>query len=133
MKRTTVKCPYCGAQAFLRPASVVHKERAKEGQFLYVCSRYPHCDAYVGTHARTHLPMGTLANGELRHKRIEAHRAFNLLWQSGMMEKWQAYKWMQAKFSLRSDQAHIALFSAYMCDQLIDACSFVTFPKACAA
>ena len=30
---------------------------------------------------------------------------------------------MQAKLGIRSDYAHIAKFSYYMCDQLIAACS----------
>lgn len=122
MKRIRVKCPYCGAQAVLRPACAVHGKRAKPGQYLYVCARYPICDAYVGAHAKSLLPMGTLANGDLRHKRILAHKAFDQFQALGRMEKWQAYKWLQAKFSLRIDQAHIAKFSEYMCDQLIAAC-----------
>ena len=69
--------------------------------------------------------MGTLANGDLRHKRIEAHKAFDWIWRSGLMTKWQAYKWMQGKFGLNESQAHIAKFSEYMCDQLIAACNQV--------
>lgn len=34
MKRINIKCPYCGAQALLRPASVVH-ERAVPGEEVY--------------------------------------------------------------------------------------------------
>ena len=37
----------------------------------------------------------------------------------------QAYRWMQGKFALNEDQAHIAKFSEYMCDQLIAACNQV--------
>lgn len=123
MKRTKIRCPYCGAQAALRPSSVVYHEKARPGEYLYVCDRYPRCDSYVGAHKHSLLPMGTLANAGLRSKRIQAHRAFNRLWEDGPMEKWQAYQWMQAKFSLRSDQAHIAMFSEYMCDQLIAVCN----------
>lgn len=120
MKKNIVKC-HCGAHAMLRPASVVHGDKAK-GEYLYVCSRYPACDSYVGVHEKTRKPLGTLANRELRGKRIQAHRVFNQLWMSGMMKKWQAYKWMQAKLGLNSDQAHIAKFSEYMCDELISLC-----------
>ena len=121
LKKKTTKCPYCGAQAVLRPATVVHGESAWE-EYLYVCPRYPTCDAYVGVHKQTMQPKGTLANGNLRHKRIQAHKAFNQFWTSGLMNKWQAYKWMQAKFGLNSDQAHIGKFSEFMCDELISAC-----------
>jgi hypothetical protein len=67
--------------------------------------------------------MGSLADADLRHKRIEAHKAFNWLWESGLMTKAQAYKWMQAKLGIRSEHAHIAKFSYYMCDQLIQICN----------
>lgn len=120
LKKNIVKC-HCGARATLRPASAVHGDRALI-EHLFVCSRYPKCDSYVGVHRNTLKPMGTLANSELRIKRIAAHKAFNTLWESGLMKKWQAYKWMAAKFALNSKQAHIAMFSEYMCDELISTC-----------
>jgi hypothetical protein len=120
MKKNIVKC-HCGARAVKRPAPVVHGERAK-AEYLYICSRYPACDSYVGVHKKSLKPMGTPAGRELRAKRIEAHKVFNLLWESGLMQKWQAYKWMEAKFGLNSRQAHIAKFSEYMCGELIAAC-----------
>ena len=49
MKRINIKCPYCGSQAHLRPASVVHKNAAP-GEKVYVCARFPACDAYVSAH-----------------------------------------------------------------------------------
>ena len=125
MKRKTVYCPYCKAKATLHPASYVFGEAAKPDSFLYVCDRYPACDSYVGAHRSSKLPMGTLADGDLRHKRIQAHKALGWLWNSGLMTKTQAYKWLQAKLGLSSEQAHIAKFSHYMCDSLIAACTQV--------
>lgn len=122
MKRIVIKCPYCGAQAFLRPSSAVYGTNARPGEYLYVCSKYPACDSYVGTHRKSLFPMGSLANGNLRNKRIQAHKVFDRLWQNGIMEKWQTYQWMQAKFGLNREQAHIAKFSEYSCDQLISEC-----------
>lgn len=122
MRQVKIRCPYCGAHAVLRSSKAVYQSKAKPGRHLFVCARYPLCDSYVGAHEGTLLPMGTLANGDLRNKRIQAHRAFNRLWESGTMKKWQAYRWMQAKFGLCSQQAHIAMFSEYMCDQLITEC-----------
>lgn len=123
MKKVTVRCPYCRAKATLHPASYIFGDAARPGSFLYVCDRYPSCNSYVGAHRRTKLPMGSLADGDLRHKRIEAHKAFDWMWKSGLMTKAQAYKWMQAKLGISSSQAHIAKFSYYMCDQLIAICS----------
>ena len=76
-------CPYCGGLAVLRPAEYVYGERnLNPDNYLYVCSGYPSCDSYIGVHKKSMRPMGTLANGDLRHKRIEAHRALNkvLFW-----------------------------------------------------
>ena len=96
MKRVNIKCPYCGSRALLRPASVVYGPRAADPAApYYVCARYPACDSYVAAHRDTRLPMGTLANGELRRKRIDAHRAFDRLWKSGLMTKKQAFLWLQ--------------------------------------
>ena len=122
-KRKQIHCPYCGAKATLRPSSAVYGDAAKTKGYLYVCDRYPKCDSYVGAHKKTKLPMGTLANGDLRNKRIQAHKAFDWMWKSGLMTKWQAYKWMQGKLDLSDEQAHIAMFSEYMCDRLIAECN----------
>ena len=34
MKKATIHCPYCGAKATLRPASVVYGDRAKPDSYL---------------------------------------------------------------------------------------------------
>ncbi len=66
--------------------------------------------------------MVTLANGDLRHKRIEAYRAFDQIWRSRIVTQANAYRWLLEKYSLREDQAHIACFSDYICDDLIREC-----------
>lgn len=66
--------------------------------------------------------MGTLANSNLRHKRILAHRALKELQVSRSMEKWAAYLWLQGKLGLPEAQTHIGLFSEQMCDKVITLC-----------
>ena len=67
MKQTRIHCPYCGSLATLRPASAIHGlSDISAGTYLYVCRRWPTCDAYVTADRRTKQPLGTLANGELR-------------------------------------------------------------------
>ncbi len=116
-----IRCPYCGRSAVLRKASYVYKEKALD-EYLYVCAGYPECDAYVGVHAGTMRPKGTLANGDLRHKRIETHRLFDSIWKYGILSRKEAYRWMQDIFCLPSSQAHIGQFSDYRCDRLKDEC-----------
>ena len=123
MKKKRICCPYCGAKATLHPSRYVYGDATKTNGLMYVCDRFPRCDSYVGAHRKSRKPMGTLANGALRNKRIQAHKAFDWMWKSGRMKKWQAYKWMQGVLCLNEKEAHIAMFSEYMCDRLIAACN----------
>ncbi len=127
MKRVNIKCPYCGSRALLRPASVIYGGNAIDPTApYYVCARFPACNSYVAAHRDTRLPMGTLADRDLRRKRIEAHKAFNRLWETGLMGKKQAYRWLQAKLGLPEQEAHIGRFSLFRCEEVIRLCE--TFP-----
>jgi len=123
LKRKPIKCPYCGAHAAYRPAAVVYGKSTKFADaYLYICSRWPSCDAYVSAHKKSKKPMGTLANSELRHKRILAHRALKSLEKQYKMEKRDVYIWLQSKLAFTEEQTHIAMFSEYLCDQVITLC-----------
>ena len=123
MKRINIKCSYCGSRAYLRPSSVVYGDHTDDaGSKLYVCARYPACDAYVAAHRNTLLPMGTLADRNLRRKRMEAHSELNRLIASGLMTRKQAYRWLQVQLGLPESMAHIAMFSEYLCDRVIALC-----------
>ena len=68
-----MRCPYCGAPVVYRSAEGIYKENHLDAM-LYVCSKYPKCDAYVRVHAGTKIPVGSLANKELRNLRRIAHQ-----------------------------------------------------------
>lgn len=124
MKNNTIKkptkCPYCGAVVHFKPASFVYgTERTTDEDHVYVCSRYPECDAYVNAHKGSQIPKGTLADGYLRNKRIRAHRTFDQIWQYGLMDRTSAYHWLADRLALGTSQAHIGQFSLYYCDQVI--------------
>ena len=142
MKQTRIHCPYCGSLATLRPASVIHGlSDISAGTYLYVCRRWPACDAYVSAHDRTHRPMGTLANGDLRHtkqplgtlangdlrhKRILAHHALHSVQTQLGMNRDQSYRWLQTQMGLPGDQVHIAKCGDYRCEQIIRICENAT-------
>lgn len=66
--------------------------------------------------------MGTMANGELRHKRILAHKALDSYRKATHMNKWAGYIWLQAKLGMEPEKAHIAMFSEEECDRVIALC-----------
>ena len=112
--QSQVRCPNCGAVAVMRPASEIYHDESRTDQ-LYVCSRYPACDSYVKAHPGTKTPMGPLANGDQRHLRILAHRSFDRLWQTGLMTRRGAYRWMADFFNIDRNEAHIGYFGEYRC------------------
>ena len=115
------RCPYCGAPVQIRPASEIYGDSSLTGK-MYVCSRYPDCNTYVGTHAGTLVPLGQMANGDLRHLRILAHREFDSMWRTGVMSRGTAYRWLADLFGLRQCDAHIGRFGEHQCKALIDKC-----------
>ena len=89
---------------------------------LYVCSRYPECDAYVRVQPGKAIPLGTLANGDLRALRRETHHYFDRLYTSGWMTKQEAYHWLANFLQAPQSQAHIGYLGEYACKQVIRAC-----------
>ena len=81
---SAMRCQYCGGTVVLRSADGIYHENHSH-TMLYVCSNYPRCDAYVRTHPGTNIPVGTLANRELRTLRNQAHHYFDQLYLSGLM------------------------------------------------
>lgn len=117
-KKQQLRCGYCGSPAVLRPAAEIYQNPNKKG-YVYACSHYPACDAYVSVFPGSKIPMGTLADSALRQKRILAHQSFDQLWKRRIFTRDQAYRWMADKLGLSTSQAHIALFNDYLCDQVI--------------
>lgn len=124
IKHVNIKCPYCHSVAIPRPAAEIYHD-PKRTDFLYVCSNYPSCNAYVGMNMKTREPLGPLANGDLRNLRIRTHRTFDRLWQSGLMSRNNAYRWMADYLCIPLQQAHIGLLSEYCCNELIKKCNSI--------
>ena len=124
MKRVNITCPYCHTKAFLRPARTVYGAETEGPRAkLYVCGRYPACDAYVSAYPGSLKPMGTLANKALRKKRRTAHWYLDRLWESGLMTRQEAYLLVQLYFGIPPEDAHIAKFDVDRCNKLIRFCN----------
>ena len=113
------RCPYCGSHAVLKSADGIYRDNERN-TMLYVCSRYPVCDSYVRVHPGTKIPMGTMANRELRVLRNEAHRAFDRLHKRGLMTREDAYRWLASVLGVPMGQAHIGCLGEYYCRRVIE-------------
>ena len=113
-----MKCPYCNSAVLRRSADGIYKNNKDDTQ-LYVCSKYPACDSYVRIHKGTDIPVGSLANPQLRALRVKAHKQFDKLHQCGIMSKKEAYGWLAHMLQSPKSQAHIGYLSEYYCNLVI--------------
>lgn len=118
-----MKCPYCGSEVELKDASFVYStNKAKSWGSVWVCSNYPACDAYVGCHPGTTVPLGRLANARLRTLKKEAHKQFDPLWKSGLVSRREAYQWLAKMMDISIDECHIGMFDIKQCQRVIHLC-----------
>lgn len=115
----SMRCPYCGSTVTFRSADGIYRDNSK-GTMLYVCTNYPECDAYVRVHAGTNIPVGSLANHELRTLRRTAHHYFDQLYLSGYMSKQDAYQWLADMIAAPLSEAHIGHLGEYYCKRVIE-------------
>ena len=116
-------CRYCGSRIRLVPAKQVLGASAKrldmENEYLYQCQN---CNARVGCHKGTVIPLGNVANETLRLKRIETHRVFDQFWKSRHMSRNNAYKWLSQQLRIPMSETHIAGFEMDQCQKVIELC-----------
>lgn len=112
------KCRYCGNEVVLTSNAEIYGKEYGNGK-CYLCRN---CRAFVGIHTGTTIPLGTLANDELRKARNEAHKLFDKLWKqpTRIMTRYEAYKWLANKMNLKIKETHIALFEIEQCNQVIE-------------
>lgn len=119
-KKAILVCPYCGGVAGRVDGDVIYPHRLdlKAKQF-YLCVK---CDAYVGCHPGTTIPLGRLANAELRAAKIAAHTTFDRLWRRGPMSRKEAYAWLAGKLDIPVQYCHIGHFDVTDCRRVVDVC-----------
>lgn len=109
-----VFCPYCELQATWIENSAVYGINLGKSYMCYLCLK---CKAYVGCHNNSKWPLGTMANKELRKKRIEAHNILDWFWKSGRYKRRQVYKQLKLVFG---KEIHIGSSDINLCNQIIN-------------
>lgn len=115
MQPYTLICPSCGILAeFVDDKTLYGKDFG--GKMFYWC---PKCNARVGTHEGTPIPMGTMAGPLTLELRKKCHEAFDKKWKSGEMTRDEAYAWLAQVMQLSPESAHIAKFNGRQCNRLL--------------
>jgi len=134
MNSAAVMCPYHNLPARYRPTSE-HVYRGTDFGPIWECV-LPECDAYCGCHPNG-LPLGQLANKELRTARMRAHAVFDALWKGleplrlaypdahpadkrlGGVMRSRAYSWLAFHMGIKPRDCHISHFDVTQCEAAI--------------
>lgn len=74
-------CPYCQSPVVFAGNEKVYGRKYGNGM-CYMCTA---CDAYVGVHTGTRIPLGRMANKRLRKLKNIAHAQFDRAWNRNPM------------------------------------------------
>ena len=111
-------CRYCGNEVVFTSNAEIYGREYGNGK-CYLCRN---CRAFVGVHTGTIIPLGTLANDELRKARNQAHTEFDKLWRGNtrILTRFNAYKWLAEEMDLKQEDTHIALFEIEQCKKVVE-------------
>lgn len=113
-------CRYCGSPVSMCNNLELYGRPYGDWPFGYFCG---FCEAYVGCHPQTDIPLGTMATGVLRKDRSAAHQAFDPLWRSKKMSRTEAYQKLADELGIPKSQCHISWFEAEECHKVIEIAS----------
>lgn len=117
MEKPTI-CRYCGSPVVYTSNAEIYGREYGEGK-CYLCRN---CRAFVGVHPGTDIPLGTLANEELRRYRKTAHFYFDQIWMQPLRitTRYKAYGWLSKQLGISKEYTHIGMFEKEECVKTIE-------------
>lgn len=110
-------CNFCNGEVDFVNNAVIYGKPFGKQPMVYRCNG---CGAYVGCHADTKVPLGTLADHKLREARKRAHSAFDHIWKSKRKTRGDAYRWLANKLGIDRHACHMAWFDAQTCARVVE-------------
>ena len=69
--------------------------------------RCPVCKNFVGTHKGTEIPLGVIANEEIKNARMHIHSLLDPIWRSGKVSRRKCYKLISNKLGYEYHTANL--------------------------
>lgn len=110
-------CRYDGSPVEIRHHLEIYGRVYGEWPWMFVCTE---CEARCGMHPFTAIPLGTIADEELRQVRTACKPVFEQIWKTGRMDRTQAYAWLAGELGIAPEQCHWGLFERHTCLQARD-------------
>jgi hypothetical protein len=108
-------CPHCGNEVKIVGNEVIYGKPFGKWPWAYRCVNDA-CDSFVGMHPETNIPLGTLANAEIRKARKLTKELFQKLWtDGGKMTRDEAYLWMSGELKIPAAECHFGWFDVPTC------------------
>lgn len=105
-------CRYCGGRVERAHHSEVYGREYGDWPWLYRCTQ---CDARVGMHRHTDIPLGTLANLATREARNASKQEFKQMQKELHMPTHHAYYALAEKLDIDRGSCHFGWFDIDMC------------------
>lgn len=114
-------CRYCnGPVRIANNAEVYGGREFGEWPFIYLCEV---CRAYVGLHPFTDLPLGLMADADLRDARKAAKIPFAALVKHKFKgNRSLAYQWLSFKMSIPVAECHFGMMEEDLANQALEIC-----------
>ena len=118
------KCCYCGGAVEWKNNSIIYNGVSYGSwPFIYHCGD---CGSSVGLHPHTNIPLGTLANDELKRARKHAKEFFEPLWRGTLnvgFSRTEAYSKLASKMGISEAACHFGIFDLEQANKARDICA----------
>lgn len=109
-------CSYCNSKVIYTSNKEIYGKKFGNGK----CYKCTECDAYVGVHDGTNIPLGRIANKELRTLKKKAHALFDPIWKNGEKKRGEAYGDLAKKLGIPKKECHFGWFDKEMLEKAIE-------------
>lgn len=109
-------CRYCGYAVKCVLNSEVYGVQYGHWPYVYACQQ---CDAYVGLHHLTAVPLGTLANQQLRNLRVSSKALFHKYIAKKGLSRTAGYLWLAEFLGIEHSNCHFGWFDINECLAII--------------
>jgi hypothetical protein len=110
--RVPTICRYCGGRVECAHHNEVYGREHGDWPWVYRCTQ---CDARVGLHRETDIPLGTLANPATREARNASKQEFQQMQKELHLPPHYAYQLLAEKLDIARESCHFGWFDIDMC------------------
>lgn len=113
------QCRYCGGPVELVSNDAIYGRLYGDWPYAYRCAP---CDAHVGLHPNTDLPLGILADRALRTAKTEAKQVWQRLSRLKGWKRGEAYRWLAGAMEIPKSECHFGHFDEFRCGLALGVC-----------